>query len=467
MFSQSLAIVDVETTGATPSHDRITEIGVIRVERGKLVEEWSSLVNPQTHIPPAIETLTGITNKMVAAAPTFRLIAEEVRARLEGRLFVAHNARFDYGFIKNELRRVGVDFRSKLLCTVRLSRRLYPAYSHHNLDAIIDRHSLNCTARHRALGDVRALWQFLQKISSENDPVDVAAAVRFQTGRPNLPSRLNALALDEIPDASGVYLIYGDNDLPLYVGKSVNLRSRVFSHFYGGHRSSQDMKISQQVTRVDWIETTGPLGALIKESQLIKQLTPIHNKRLRSGQDVWTFRIDSDPKSACAVSLASGECIDARNLDNHYGLFKSKRAATETLRELGALNLLCLKRLGLEKGQGPCFAYQLKRCKGYCVGAETALAHDIRLFEAFAPLKIKTWPFKGKIGIREKHASNGREDVHVFDHWCYLGPMSAEGGVPGTSSNRQELVFDADSYKILTRFLAQKRNFAGVISLDV
>ena len=466
MFSQSLAIVDVETTGATPSHDRITEIGVIRVERGKLVEEWSSLVNPQTRIPPAIETLTGITNKMVAAAPTFRSIAEEVRARLEGRLFVAHNARFDYGFIKNELRRVGVDFRSKLLCTVRLSRRLYPAYSHHNLDAIIARHSLDCTARHRALGDVRALWQFLQKISSENDPADIAAAVRLQTGRPNLPPRLNALALDEIPDAPGVYLIYGENNLPLYIGKSVNLRSRVFSHFYGGHRSGQDMKISQQVARIDWIETAGPLGALIKESQLIKQLTPIHNKRLRSGQDVWTFRIDSDPKSACVVSLASGECIDARNLDNHYGLFKSKRAATETLRELGALNLLCLKRLGLEKGQGPCFAYQLKRCKGCCVGAETALAHDMRLFEAFAPLKIKAWPFKGKVGIREEHASSGREEVHVFDHWCYLGTASLESRLSDVSGDKRDLVFDADTYKILSRYLDQKRSLADVTAID-
>ncbi|HMJ49188.1 MAG TPA: 3'-5' exonuclease, partial [Burkholderiales bacterium] len=130
MFDQSLAIVDVETTGATPSHDRVTEIGILRVERGRIIEEWSSLVNPETRIPPAIETLTGITNAMVAQAPTFRELADEILARLQGRLLVAHNARFDYGFIKNELCRFGVEFRPKLLCTVRLSRRLYPGYSH-------------------------------------------------------------------------------------------------------------------------------------------------------------------------------------------------------------------------------------------------------------------------------------------------------------------------------------------------
>ena len=466
MFDQSLAIVDVETTGATPSHDRVTEIGILRVERGRIVDEWSSLVNPQTRIPPAIETLTGITNAMVAEAPTFRELAKELLARLDGRLFVAHNARFDYGFIKNELRRVGVDFRSKLLCTVRLSRRLYPAYSHHNLDAIIERHSLDCTARHRALGDVRILWQFLQKISTENDPADVAAAVRFQTRRPNLPAGLDALALEEIPEVPGVYLFYGANELPLYVGKSVNLRSRVLSHFCGDRRSGQDMKISQQVTRIDYIETAGPLGALIKESQLVKQLMPLHNKRLREQHGLWTFRVDADPKSPRTTSLLNGQSIDPRSLDNLYGLFKTKRDATKTLRELATENLLCLKRLGLEKGQGPCFAYQLKRCKGCCVGAETRLAHDLRLFEAFASLRINAWPFEGKIGICEKHAPTGREDIHIFDHWCYLGTMPVESSLPDFSEYQQDLAFDADTYKILLRFLAQKRNLGRVIAIE-
>ena len=467
MFDQPLAIVDVETTGATPSYDRITEIGVIRVEQGTIVDEWSSLVNPETRIPPAIETLTGITNTMVASAPTFRALAEEVLGRLEGNLFVAHNARFDYGFIKNELRRVGVDFRSKLLCTVRLSRRLYPNYSHHNLDAIIERHSLDGTARHRALGDARVLWQFLQKISTENDPADIAAAVRFQTKRPSLPARLGASALDEIPDAPGVYLFYGENDVPLYVGKSVNLRSRVLSHFCGDHRSGQDMKISQQVDRIEYIETAGPLGALIKESQLVKQLRPIHNRRLRSQRDLWSFQIVAEPKSACIIKWKNVQSIDPRSLENLYGLFKSKRAATETLRELATEKLLCLKRLGFEKGPGPCFAYQLKRCKGCCVSAETVLSHDFRLFEALASLKIKNWPFKGKIGFREQHSPSGREDIHVFDHWCYLGTVSREEALQDFSGRHGDLSFDADTYKILSRFLDQKRSLADLISLDI
>ncbi|HYA28294.1 MAG TPA: exonuclease domain-containing protein, partial [Acidobacteriota bacterium] len=458
MFDQPLAIVDVETTGATPSHDRVTEIGILRVEKGCIIDEWSSLVNPETRIPPAIETLTGITNAMVAQAPTFRELADEILARLQGRLLVAHNARFDYGFIKNELCRLGVEFTPKLLCTVRLSRKLYPGYSHHNLDAIIERYGLNCAARHRALGDVRILWQFLQKIGAENDPADLAVAVRSQTKRPNLPAGLDASALDEIPEVPGVYLFYGANGLPLYVGKSVNLRSRVLSHFCGDHRSGQDMKIAQQVTRVDYFETAGPLGALIKEALLVKKLMPIHNRRLRGQHDLWTFRINANPKSVRGISLVNGQSFDARCLHNLYGLFKTKRDATKTLRELAAESLLCLKRLGLEKGQGPCFAYQLKRCKGCCVGAETRLAHDVRLIEAFASLKIKVWPFKGKIGIREKHAPTGREDIHVFNHWCYLGTMPVESSLPDFSEYQQDLAFDADTYKILLRFLAQKRN---------
>jgi DNA polymerase-3 subunit epsilon len=466
MIDQPLAIVDVETTGATPSHDRITEIGIIRVENGRVLDEWSTLVNPETRIPPAIQTLTGITNAMVAKAPTFRVLAGEMLARLEGRLFVAHNARFDYGFIKNEFRRIDVDFRSKLLCTVRLSRKLYPDYFHHNLDAIIERHSLDCSARHRALGDARILWQFLERVNTDNDPQDFAEAVQLQTRRPNLPAGLDAAALDEIPDAPGVYLFYGNNNLPLYVGKSVNLRSRVLSHFCSDHRSGQDMKISRQVTRVDYVETAGPLGALLKESQLIKQLMPIYNRRLRSQSDLRSFRVIADPKSACIVSLVSGQDIDPRRLNDLYGLFKSKRNATEILRGLAAENLLCLKRLGLEKSQGPCFAYQLKRCKGACVGAETALAHDLRLYKALLPLKIKSWLFRGKIAVREQHATNGRVEMHVFEHWCYLGTASTERSLPDVLGDREDLAFDADVYKILARFLDQKRNHADVISID-
>src|SRR4029077_19108819 len=158
LFDAPLAIVDLETTGAHPAWNRVTEIAVVEVQDGEVVSEWSTLVNPGTSIPPAIQALTGITNDMVADAPAFEDLAAGLHERLEGRILVAHNARFDYGFLRHEFERAGLPFRARTLCTVKLSRRLYRDAAGHSLDALIARHGIRCTARHRALGDAQAAW---------------------------------------------------------------------------------------------------------------------------------------------------------------------------------------------------------------------------------------------------------------------------------------------------------------------
>jgi DNA polymerase-3 subunit epsilon len=151
-FQQTLAFVDLETTGASCTKDRITEIGIVLVtEHG--IQEWSQLLNPQTRIPGFIEQITGITNAMVAKQPTFSDVAEQVQILLKDCLFIAHNARFDYGFLKNEFNRLGISFAPTVLCTVKLSRKLYPQHKHHNLDSLIERHQLQINDRHRALAD--------------------------------------------------------------------------------------------------------------------------------------------------------------------------------------------------------------------------------------------------------------------------------------------------------------------------
>jgi DNA polymerase-3 subunit epsilon len=158
-----LAVVDLETTGTDATRDRVTEIGIVCVEDGEVCEEWSSLVNPETPIPAEIQALTGITDAMVRGAPTFAELYDEVAKRIGDCVFVAHNARFDYGFIKNEMRRLGAKYTADVLCTVRLSRRLQPEHAQHGLDAIVERHGLSAEGRHRAMGDARLAWQFLHK----------------------------------------------------------------------------------------------------------------------------------------------------------------------------------------------------------------------------------------------------------------------------------------------------------------
>ena len=165
MFAPSIAFIDLETTGTTATGDRITEIGIVRVEDGELAEEWSTLVNPGRSIPEEIQALTGITNAMVRDAPTFAQVAGEVRERLEGHLFVAHNARFDWGFVDHALRRArGVLLAGSRLCTVRLARRLVPGLPSAGLDALIERFQLEMPARHRAAGDALATADLLQRL---------------------------------------------------------------------------------------------------------------------------------------------------------------------------------------------------------------------------------------------------------------------------------------------------------------
>src|SRR6266496_99603 len=380
MFAPAIAFVDLETTGMAADEDRVTDVAVVRVENGS-VSEWSTLVNPGCSIPGAIQGLTGITNAMVANAPTFERIAGEVAQRIAGCVMVAHNARFDYGFLKHEFARLGRSFTAKVLCTVKLSRRLYPDAGPHNLDAVIARHSLAAADRHRALGDARILWQFVQALYRDKAEDEIDAAVGRILEGPSLPPQLPADVLDVIPEAPGVYRFYGLNALPLYVGKSVNLRARIAAHFSADYRSANDLRMSAEITRIEIEETAGELGALLRESQLVKTLLPSYNKRLRRRAEMVALAVAEEPE---APDYVRSNAIDARALENHYGPFASKRQAREALRAVAAEAALCWTALGLERRSGPCFARQLRKCAGACVGAESPAAHHARLREALA-----------------------------------------------------------------------------------
>ncbi|MDH4293555.1 MAG: exonuclease domain-containing protein, partial [Betaproteobacteria bacterium] len=286
MFDRHLVFLDLETTGATATHDRITEVGLVEVRNGAFVREWSTLVNPGMSIPPMIQALTGISNDMVATAPPFEDIARELYEAIDGRVLVAHNARFDYGFLKNEFKRLEKTFTAPVLCTVKLSRRLFPQHARHNLDTLMSRHHIACDARHRALGDARVLWQLAQQWRIEPGEAAVLEATAKLLKVSTVPAGLPDTVFDHIPEGPGVYLFYGENDVPLYVGKSINMRARVMSHFSGDHRVNKDMRIAAEVKRVDWKQTAGELGALIEEARLVKELSPVHNRQLRRANEL-------------------------------------------------------------------------------------------------------------------------------------------------------------------------------------
>ncbi len=445
-----LAFVDLETTGATPTADRVTEIGIVAVDADGTVSEWQQLVNPETGIPPFIEQLTGISNAMVADAPRFADLADEIGRRLEGRLFIAHNARFDYGFLKNEFKRLGITFRAPVVCTVKLSRALFPEHKRHNLDSLIERHGLAAEARHRALADAQLIHQFWQKIHVDRSSDEIAAALKKQNAHPSLPPHLDPGIVDDLPDGPGVYLFYGENKLPLYVGKAKDIRQRVFAHFSADHASAKEMSLAQQVRRIDWIETAGEIGALLKEAALVKELLPSHNRQLRRNDDVCTWTLVDEgggwlrPELASACDLApgiSGAC---------YGLFKNAREAGEVLRGLAAEFSLCDALLGLEKTAPgkPCFGYQLKRCKGACIGSEPCAKHTMRLVAALSRLKLLSWPLNGPALIREG------DEAHLIDGWRYLGTCRTDAELRALLETGRPH-FDRDTYRILAKYVAR------------
>ena len=441
-----LAIVDLETTGGHPAHDRITEIAVLEVEGFEVKREWSSLVNPGRSIPGAIQALTGITQEMVEDAPRFEQLAGELHLRLAGRVFVAHNARFDYGFLRHEFERAGMSFRAKTLCTVKLSRRLYRGASGHSLDALIARHGIRCDARHRALGDAEAAWQFLRIAAGEHGDEILGVAARQVAKEPRLPPHLERAAIDAVPEAPGVYFFYGEAGAPLYIGKSRSMRARVLSHF------TEPKPWVAQVRRVEWQRTAGELGALLREARLVKELRPLFNRQLRKPNSLSSFVFDGT-----RLDIAEADGIDAEALASLRGLFRSRRAAQEALRALADEERLCLRALGLERsGRGACFRHQIGRCAGVCAGRESIHLHHARLAAALARLEALHWPYRGPVGIVEENREYESSEVHLVDRWCYLGTAQSDSEIADLVETKRTPRFDYDNYRILARHLRRR-----------
>jgi excinuclease Cho len=251
------------------------------------------------------------------------------------------------------------------------------------------------------------------------------------------PDHIDRASLDALPRQPGVYLFIGHDGAPVYIGKSVCLRSRVLSHL----RTPEEAAMLRDTARIEFLRTAGDVGALLLESRLIKQMQPPYNALLRMVRD--TYALGLDDAGAMPAVCPSGARLPGRQL---FGLFGSRASAEEALRALARRHGLCPALLGLEArvcGRG-CFARQLGRCNGACIGAETGEAHALRLRAALSTMQEAVWPFAGAVGIVECGAD--MRQIHVVDRWAYLG--SLEGRRRRLRQSGTPLV-DIDTYKIL------------------
>ncbi|MGB7799847.1 excinuclease Cho [Buttiauxella sp.] len=261
--------------------------------------------------------------------------------------------------------------------------------------------------------------------------------------------------LETLPSAPGVYIFYGtDQSFPLYIGKSVNIRSRVMSHF----RTQSEAKLLHMTTRIGFHKTIGEIGALLLESQLIKNQSPLFNKRLRVARKLCSLRITDE-----TTQFVFSNETDFTHAQDLFGLFKTKHAAIDQIRELADEQKLCYGTLGLEKLSAgrACFRFSLGKCGGACCGKETKDAHQQRLREALESTRIRSWPYAGRIAIEER--SEDQTEYHILNNWLYLG--TATSLESGKAIVTPATYFDRDSYKILCRHVFT-RDGLNIVELD-
>lgn len=460
--SRTYAIVDTETTGTSPAYHNIIEIGILRVEDGAVARRYHTLIRPERRISHTIAGITGITNEELEGAPAFEAVAADIQEMLDGAVLVAHNARFDYSFLKAEFGRQEMPYKAKTLCTVKLSRTLYPGQYHHNLDAVMEAHGISCSRRHRAMEDAEVVWEFLQHAEADHGADKLSAAVDRALETHTLPATISRDMVRGIPNRPGVYIFYGHDGEALYVGKSVALRTRVLSHFSGDWASGRELRMCQDTARIEHIETSGELSALFLESRLVKELQPTCNRLLRQSKELAVIIAGENEDGYLAADVEYRAQIERRDFSRVFGVCRSRAQAKAFLRRMAKEHGLCNKLLGVEKGAGACFGRQIELCRGACIRAETPESYNRRTRKAFEKHKIRAWPFAGAIVVRDEH-EEGEGTAYVVDQWCLMEIVSYSQG--HVSRERVEAVFDLDSYRILSRFLLDERKSKGLVSM--
>lgn len=451
MLPKNLTFVDVETTGLNAQFGRIIEIGILRVEDNQVVEEFTSLINPLTHLDPFIQTMTGITPQELEDAPTFYEVKDDIKRLLQDSIFVAHSVMFDYGFLKHEFKRHEQSFNPKYFCSVKLAKQLFPRFKKHNLDSIIDRFDFKCKRRHRAFDDAKVLWDLYSYALKNLGEEKVEKAIAKIMKRPSLPISISEQVINSLPEKPGVYIFKNADSAPLYIGKSKNIRDRILSHFSASKDSSLEMKIAENTKTIDTITTAGELTALLLESKLVKQQQPLYNRKLRNAMKLFALK-KVETNDYFSVDIQILQEVPVEELENVMGIFKSQKQLKDHLHDLAKDHKLCLKLLGLEKGKGSCFYYHLGICDGACVKKEKVLKYNLRFDEAFYKTKIKRWPFAGPVGVKE---DSDQEEIIVIDKWCILGHLKNGDTFEDLS---KEYLFDTDTYKILASFLTKQKH---------
>jgi DNA polymerase-3 subunit epsilon len=371
------AIVDIETTGGYSGYHRITEVAVYHHDGLSITDNFKLLINPGRNIPYFITGLTGINNEMVQGAPAFPDVAEEIFSWLDGRVFVAHNAHFDYSFLKKEFEDAGIVWNTKKLCTVRLSRKIIPGLRSYSLGRLAESLGVLVTDRHRAGGDAEATAKIFDLLLKRDTEGNIAKALKRNSGETTLPPNLPRPEFDKLPAKAGVYYFHDAKGKVIYVGKAINIKKRIAGHFTGDAREWNRSNIRNEIHQISYELTGTELIALILEALEIQRLWPKYNLAQKFKVEEWGIYDYEDRSGYIRFSITPR----ARG-SNPLISFTSKGDAWNFMWEKVREHELCSKLCGLQKTAGACYEHQAGTCHGACLNVEEPFLYNQRVTNA-------------------------------------------------------------------------------------
>jgi len=371
------AIVDIETTGGHASANAITEVAIFVYDGLQVVQEYHTLVNPRMPIPYYVQSLTGITDEMVAEAPGFEELAESIYGLLHDKIFVAHNVNFDYSFLQHQLAGQGYELKCKKLCTVRLGRKIIPGLPSYSLGNLCRSLQIPVLQRHRAAGDAAATVRLFEMLLQRDTEQAIAGALKVGSKEQFLPPNLPPEQVKQLPANPGVYYFHDQKGKVVYVGKARNLRKRVNSHFTGNNAGHKRQEFLRNIYSISYEITGTELMAEILESVEIKRLWPVYNyaqKHVEFNYGFYTFE-DQDGYLRLAIEKR-------RKYSSPLHVFKLLVEGHQLLRNLIRKFDLCPRLCFLQKGSGACLPLQEHTCHGACEKKEPATLYNNRVQEA-------------------------------------------------------------------------------------
>lgn len=408
---QKYAVLDVETTGGSPKRDKITDIAIYVFDGKNILDSFESLVNPECNIPAYITALTGINNDMVDNAPYFYEIAKQIIEITEDCIVVGHNVNFDYQFIKSEFKQLGYEYKRDTICTVKLSRKLMPGMSGYKLDILTNSLNITIANRHRAAGDARAtvdLFAHLLRLDQLEFNGSHVKGNQFKGTHPELDTKL----VKSIPEGTGVYYFFDENDRLLYVGKSKNIYKRVHTHL-NNEKTGRAVEMKSQITQIDYEVTGSELIALLKESHEIKKLNPLFNRAQRRAMSAYGLYAFEDEHGYIQMRIRKNNDTS----ETPVLCFTSMKTARATLFRWVEENELCQKLCGLYESAGACFSHGLGECHGACIGEEPADEYNKRVKRILKKYSI----VESNMLIVDKGRDHEELSVVQVNHGKYMG----------------------------------------------